>query len=161
MVMQPSSEITPCNILPNHQLAFSPTQTPDLYHLDRMVTSISTGSSQGLEELQSFMEGVAGAGTAQQHDCYEEDYYEGHWDGEEDGGWDEHGWCDGDGGFDARSLGRAASGLRSGSISRTPGRRPPQRSLNRPGSGKAAAASAGSGGNGTGSSRGSQRRGVR
>jgi len=113
-----------------------------------MVTSLSTGSSEGLEDLHSYQTGSYasggragptryGAAACEEWEDYDEDYE--HWE-------DEHDWCDGDGGFDARSLGRAASGLRSGSLSRTPGRRPPNRSQRSGGQGAAGGGAAGVGG---------------
>ena len=131
----------------------------DLYCLDRVVTSLGAGSTAGLDELHSFQGGAgayacAGGGWWEEEDEDEEDgdYYGG---GGGDGDHALH-----DGGFDARSLGRAASGLRAAALSRTPGRRPPNRS----GSGGAARAggggpaggggSGGGGGNGGGNSGG-------
>lgn len=116
----------------------------DLYQLDRMVTSLSTGSSEGLEDLQSYQGRVA------YDECCSDDFY----DDEEDG------WPEEEDEFDARSLGRAASGLRSGSISRTPGRRPPHRaSSNRSGGPGGAGAGGGGGSSGVGGSGGSSTRG--
>jgi hypothetical protein len=104
-----------------------------------MVTSLSNGSSEGLEDLQSYQGGAAALGYGA---CGSDDY----WEEEDD---DDYGVWDDDGEFDARSLGRAASGLRSGSLSRTPGRRPQPRSAGRAQGGGGGGGAGGGGGTGT------------
>eukprot|EP00877_Chromochloris_zofingiensis_P004311 jgi/Chrzof1/13881/Cz08g15310.t1 len=89
----------------------------DLYKLDRMVTSLQTGSSEGLEELH----------LLQQHHNHAhcDDYY------------DEHSWAaDPDDDYDYDYHDHDCNDFRSSSsISQTPGRRPPHRNARSSGGG--------------------------
>jgi hypothetical protein len=96
-----------------------------------MVTSLATGSSEGLEDLyehhQNGGSGITAAERRQGQGVWHEDDYDDHDYEDDDDDYHDDDYCCDDGEFDARALGRAASGLRSGSVSWTPGRRPPNR----------------------------------